>query len=247
MYGGGDAKPEMVMQAPTRLDSVTLARGRARKWLRVFQQLVRVLDRLEQKQESLLASSLVFLVQRALGSLETTEPATPIAGSEGEVFEAGENEGAELLSAIAIARDERPRRDLRDDPANDELEVLLTLSGAMVENAEACRFDDLAVPADALVREYRLLNQSSADTVQTALVFPSLFRGRWAALVQSAAQKTDPMRRLSFELSIVKVIRALYAMAIGYRKAADFEESRSEHDAWLAYSIGESTLKSVRR
>src|SRR5882672_6798912 len=138
------------MQAPTRLDPVTLARGRARKWLRVFQQLVRVLDRLEQKQDSLLASSLVFLVQRALGNLESTETATPIASGDGEVFEADECEGTELISAMAMARDDRPRRNLRDDPASDELEVLLVLAGSLVESDEKCRFNDLAVPADAL-------------------------------------------------------------------------------------------------
>jgi hypothetical protein len=236
------------MQAPTRLDPVTLARGRARKWLRVFQQLVRVLDRLEQKQDSLLATSLVFLVQRALGNLETPEPALPISASDGEVFEGGESEGTELVSAVSLSRGHgRGASDLRDDPASDELEVLLVLAGSLIESDQSGQFDDFTLTPDALAREFRTLKQSSPEEVQKVAIFPPLFRSRWAALVESAVQKTDPMRRMALELSLMKVIRALYAMAIGYRRAAAFEESRTDHDAWLAYSIGESVLKSVRR
>ena len=234
------------MQAPTRIDPVTLARGRARKWLRVFQQLVRVLDRLEQKQQSLLASSMVYLVQRALGNLEAAEPVVPVEGGERDATEV-ETDGGELLSAVALSRDRAPRCELRDDPANDELEVLLVLSGALVERDEPCRFDDLAVTDEVLIVEFRKLQQSSADEVKRDTLFPPLFRSRWAGLVETASKTNDLRRRLTVELSIRKVINALFAMAIGYRRAADFEETRTEHDAWLAWSIGESALKGVRR
>jgi hypothetical protein len=234
------------MQAPTRLDPVTLARGRARKWLRVFQQLVRVLDRLEQKQQSLLASSMVYLVQRALGNLEAGEPVAPVDVHDREATEV-ESDGGELVSAVTLSRDRAPRTELRDDPAHDELEVLLVLSGALVERDEPCRFDDLAVTDEVLVVEFRKLQQSSADEVKRDTLFPPLFRSRWAGLVETASKTNDLRRRLTVELSIRKVINALFAMAIGYRRAADFEETRTEHDAWLAWSIGESALKGVRR
>lgn len=235
------------MQAPTKFDPVTLARGRARKWLRVFQQLVRVLDRLEQKQESLLASSMVYLVQRAIGNFETAEPVTPLESGGREQAEECESEGSELVSAMTLSRDRRPRSELRDDPVNDELEVLLVLSGALVEKDEPCRFDDLAVTDETLLGEFNKLTQSSADEVKRDSLFPPLFRTRWANLLETAIKTTDMRRRLTLELSIRKVINALFAMAIGYRRAAGFEESRNEHDGWLAYSIGESVLKGVRR
>jgi hypothetical protein len=235
------------MQAPTRLDPVTLARGRARKWLRVFQQLVRVLDRLEQKQQSLLAASMVYLVQKALGNLEAIEPAVPVDGNDREAVEGVEADGEELVSAVTLSRDKRPRSEMRDDPANDELEVLLVLSGALVECDEPCRFDDLSVTDEVVIVEYRKLQQSSTDDVKRDTLFPALFRSRWAGLVEAATKTSDLRRRLTAELSIRKVINALFAMAIGYRRAADFEESRTEHDAWLAWSIGESALKGVRR
>lgn len=235
------------MQAPTRFDPVTLARGRARKWLRIFQQLVRVLDRLEQKQESLLASSMVYLVQRALGNLEAAEPVAPIEGGDREAVEGGEADGSELVSAMTLSRSQRPHSELRDDPANDELEVLLVLAGALVERDEPCRFDDLAVTDEMVLDDWRSLQQSSADDVKRDTLFPPLFRERWAGLVSNATRTSDLRRRLTAELSIRKVINALFAMAIGYRRAADFEETRTEHDAWLAWSIGESSMKGVRR
>jgi hypothetical protein len=237
------------MQAPAGLDALAVARTRARKWLRIFQQLVRVLDRLEQQQESLLASALVFLVQRALGHLETGEPVHPVQAPRAEMtgdFEA-ECSGGELIAAVGIARHANERRSSREDPAAAELEVLLVLAGALIEDSEEGSFGDFNVTTDDLVREYRTLKQLSAEDVLRVPLFPLSFRRRWSALLQSAAQKEDPLRRMALELSVMKVIHALYAMAVGYRRTSSFDRPDPESDSWLAYTLGEATLKSVRR
>jgi hypothetical protein len=239
------------MQASVGFDALALARARARKWLRIFQQLVRVLDRLEQQERSLLASALVFLTQRALGHLESAEPVPPVsplsAGRAVIEDEGPETSGDELLAAVDLARHAHERRDPREDPASDELEVLLVLAGALVEDPDGGSFGDFAVSTEDLVREYRALKQLSADDVMRVPLFPLGFRRRWSALLQAAAMKEDPLRRLALELSVMKVIHALYAMAVGYRRAASFDRPDPEGDAWLAYTLGETTLKSTRR
>jgi hypothetical protein len=244
--------PENVMQSSVGFDALALARSRARKWLRIFQQLVRVLDRLEQQERSLLASALVFLTQKALGHLESTEPVGPVSGMSSSRTmtiedDAAEASGDELIAAVDLARSAHERRDAREDPASDELEVLLVLAGALVEDPDGGSFGDFSVSTDDLVREYRALKQPSANDVMRVPLFPLGFRRRWSALMQAAATKDDPLRRLALELSVMKVIHALYAMAVGYRRAAAFDRPDPEGDAWLAYTLGEATLKSTRR
>jgi hypothetical protein len=238
------------MQAPTRIDAVALARGRARKWLRVFLQLVRVLDRLELRRDSRLAASLVFLVQRALGRLDAPEPVAPHAPDDSNELlenESSECGGTALMTAMALARAPKTARAQKEDPANDELEVLLVLSGSLAHAKDDGRFDDEKLTVEQLVKDFAALKQGTADAVQKAELFPTEFRRRWAELLEAAARRGDPMRRLAFELSIMKCIHALYAMAIGFRSASDFEQSQAENDAWLAWSVGESMLKSGRR
>lgn len=235
------------MQAATAVGALGLARSRARKWLRVFQQLVRVLDRLEREAQSPLASALVFLVQRALGGLDATDPAAPVAALEPEGVGDGDAAGDELMAAVDLARHARDRRDLRDDPASDELEVLLVFAGALTEAPDGGAFGDLSIGVEALVHEYRSLKHLSADDVLRVSLFPAAFRRRWSALLKSAAAKDDPLRRLALELSVMKVIHALYAMAIGRRRAANFGPSDPDGDPWLACTLGESTLKSIQR
>jgi hypothetical protein len=234
------------MQAPAGFDALSLARSRARKWLRIFQQLVRVLDRLEQQQDSMLASALVFLLQRALGHLETGEPVPPVPPPQRFDVEA-ECSGDELVQAVDLARHAHERRDVREDPASDELEVLLVLAGALIEQPQGGAYDDFSITVDDLVKEYRALKQLCPQDVLRVALFPMAFRRRWAALLQAAAAKEDPLRRLALELSVMKVIHALYAMAVGYRRAASFDRPDPEGDAWFAYTLGEATLKSIRR
>jgi hypothetical protein len=239
------------MQAPTRIDAVALARGRARKWLRVFLQLVRVLDRLETRHESRLAAALVFLVQRVLGRLETPEPVaafTPDDSAELLEGEATEHGGTALMTAMALVRPPaKTSRGTREDPVNDELEVLLVLAGSLTHAADDGRFDDPKLTAGQLVKEFSALKQGAAGEVVKVELFPTDFRVRWAGLLESAAKRGDPMRRLSLELSLMKCIHALYAMAIGFRSSSEFESAQGENDAWLALSVGESILKSGRR
>ena len=264
------------MQPPTKVDAIALARGRARTWLRVFLQLVRVLDRLEHRQESLLAASLVFLVRRAMGKLDAPEPAVAIAarGHEAAESEAGLCEaavgGAELMRAVELARprarrdarplpgpgelrelrelrDAREPRELRDEPANEELEILLVLCGALTESADEGGFGDLARGADAIAEEFRSLQQFSAAEIGKTSLLPPAMRQRWIALLVEAAGHEDPLRRLARELSLSRVVQALYAMAIGYRRAAGYDRDASDHDPWLALSIGDAALRSLRR
>ncbi len=234
------------MHAPAGLDAVALARSRARKWLRVFQQLVRVLDRLEERSDSLLAAALVFLVQRALGRLEDGEPVSAVASERDVELEASECSGDELLAAVDLARPAPDRRDVREDPASAELEVLLLLAGALTDSQESSTFDDFSVPTEALVKEYRSLKHFSPQDVLSVPLFPDSFRKRWSALLQAAASE-DPQRRLALELSVMRVIHALYAMAIGYRRSSTFGRPDPDCDAWLASSLGEATLQLVRR
>ena len=234
------------MQTSAGLDALALARSRARKWLRIFQQLVRVLDRLEQQEHSLLAAALVFLIQRALGDLESGESVTPVAPRTPE-HDDSDCSGDELLQAVELARHTHERRDLRDDPTGDELEVLLVLAGALIEAPDGGSYDDFNVDSDALAKEYRALRHLSADDVLRVPLFPQAFRRRWSALLRAAASKDDPLKRLALELSIMKVIHALYAMAIGYRRASDFDRPEPDGDAWFTYTLGDTMLKSTRR
>lgn len=232
------------MQVSTGRATLGVARARARKWLRVFQMLVRVLDRLE-PQESPLARALVFLIQRALGRLEGNPAAMPVAPLEGLASEEGA-QGDELVAAVRLSRPLPDRRAHREDPASDELEVLLVLAGALTESEEGGAYGDPAVPVDALFREYRSLQKLSAADVLRVELFPLAFRRRWSALLESAAAKDDPLRRLSFELAVMKVIHALYALAIGWRRAEAFDRADRDGDAWFALSLGEALLKSSR-
>lgn len=236
------------MQLSTDRGALGVARSRARKWLRIFQQLVRVLDRLE-PQETPLARALVFLVQRALGHLEHHDGALAMAPPVRPLDEAGGHEasGDELIAAVALARHSGQRRDSRDDPSGDELEVLLVLAGALTESTDGGSYGDPSIEIDDLVRDYRALQQLTAADVGRVALFPMAFRKRWALLLEAAAAKQDPLRRLAFELSVMKVIHALYALAIGWRRAAEFGRDDPEGDAWFACSLGEALLKSVRR
>ncbi len=238
------------MQVTTERGALGVARARARKWLRIFQQLVRVLDRIE-PQETPLARAFVFLVQRALGHLEHHEGGmamgAPVRSLDGASEAGGEASGDELLAAVALARQSGLRRDSRDDPSGDELEVLLVLAGSLTESADGGAYGDPAVAIDDLVRDYRALQQLQSQEVLRMTFFPLAFRKRWALLLEAAAAKQDPLRRLAFELSVMKVIHALFALAIGWRRAAEFGRTEPEADAWFACSLGEALLKSTRR
>jgi hypothetical protein len=234
------------MQAPVGLVALDLAKARARKWLRIFQQLVRVLDRLESQPPTLLSSSLVFLLQRALGHLENGEPVAPLPAPGELELRGGDCTGDELHAAVDLAR-AGERRDPREELASDELEVLLLLAGSLPEAEDAGKFGDLTIPTARLVEEYRALRQLQPDAVLEVALFPTSFRRRWSALLKAAASKDDPVRRLALELSVMKVIHALYAMAVGYRRAASFDRPDPEADAWLAWSLGEATLRTLRR
>ncbi|MBM4015658.1 MAG: hypothetical protein FJ293_11935 [Planctomycetes bacterium] len=238
------------MQATLGSATLHVARTRARRWLRVFQQMVRVLDRLE-PQESALARSLVFLIQRALGDLDggdTVVPVRPLAVPVGpDAADGGELPGDELRAAVDLVRGGELRRDARVDPAGDEFEVLLVLAGALTESADGGSYGDPAITVDALLREYRALKSLAAPDVMRIELFPLAFRRRWAALQAAAATREDPLRRLAFELSVMKVIHALFALAIGWRRAPEFERGESAGDAWFAWSLGEAILKGARR
>jgi hypothetical protein len=238
------------MQATVGSATLHVARTRARKWLRVFQQLVRVLDRLE-PQDSALARSLVFLIQRALGHLDGGDGALPVRplapNSSGDVEERGEPPGEELRAAVDLVRSSDLRRDARIDPSGDELEVLMVLAGALTESPDGGSYGDPLITVDALLREYRALKSLAAPDVMRLELFPLAFRRRWAALQAAAAAKEDPLRRLAFELSVMKVIHALFALAIGWRRAAEFDRGEAEGDAWFACSLGEAILKGARR
>jgi hypothetical protein len=233
------------MQTAIGLDSLGLARARARRWLRVFQQLVRVLDRLGQQPRTMLGSALVFLVQRALGHLEAGEPIAPLPGPRPEDLDEAECGGEELRTAVELARFASDRRDDGGDPASAELETLLVLAGSLIDAPDSGAFEDLAVPAEQIVREYRGSQRLAAEDVLRVELFPVGFRRRWAALLQAAA-RCEPLERLRLELSIMKVIHGLYAMAIGYRRAAAFGRADPDGDAWFAFTMGESMLKSQR-
>src|SRR5262249_40862366 len=172
---GGGASADSSRQAPTRIDAVALARGRARKWLRVFLQLVRVLDRLELRHESRLSASLVFLVQRALGRLDAAEPVAPVTPDDSADLLHGQ-----ATAARALPRPPKSARAHKDDPPNDELEVLLVLAGSLVHSKDDGRFDDTKLTAAQLVKDFKTLEQGSAAAVQKADLFPTEFRRRWA-------------------------------------------------------------------
>lgn len=229
------------MELTTSRGALGVARARARKWLRIFQQLVRVLDRLEM-QSTPLAKALVFQIQRALGHLEGNGASLPVRPLEASGSEE-EASGDELRAAVGLARKSEMRRDSRDDPSGDEIEVLLVLAGALTESDDGGSFGDPKITVDQLLREYRALKQMSHAEVVRVELFPMAFRRRWAALLQAAAAKDDPLRRLSFELSIMKVITALWALAVGWRRAAEFGRPDPEGDAWFASNLGESLLK----
>ena len=233
------------MQATTRSATLGVARSRARKWLRIFQQLVRVLDRLE-PQTSPLARALVFLIQRALGHVDGGHGALPVRPlDEREGFD--DTHGEELRAAVDLVRQADLRRDAREDPSGDELEVLLVLAGALTESDDGGSYGDPAIGVEDLMREYRALKGLTAPDLMRVELFPLAFRRRWAALVEAAAAKDDPLRRLGFELSIMKVIHALYALSIGWRRAVEFGRTETDADAWFACSLGEAMLRSARR
>jgi hypothetical protein len=112
--------------------------------------------------------------------------------------------------------------------------------------ADDGRFDDPKLTAGQLVKSSRRSSRARPERWEVEL-FPTDFRARGAGLLESAAKRGDPMRRLSLELSLMKCIHALYAMAIGFRSSSEFESEQRENDAWLALSVGESILKSGRR
>ncbi|MSR45756.1 MAG: hypothetical protein EXS13_01595 [Planctomycetes bacterium] len=233
------------MQATTGSATLGVARARARKWLRIFQQLVRVLDRLE-PQRSPLARALVFLIHRALGHVDGGHGALPVRPlEEREGFD--DARGEELRAAVELVRYADLRRDVREDPSGDELEVLLVLAGALTECDDGGSYGDPALAVDDLLREYRAMKGLAVPDVMRVELFPLAFRRRWAVLLEAAATKDDPLRRLGFELSIMKVIHALYALAIGWRRAVEFDRTEPDGNAWFACSLGEAILKSARR
>lgn len=237
------------MQATSGSTMLGVARMRARRWLRVFQQLVRVLDRLE-PQQTPLARSLVFLIQRALSHLDggdAASPAQPLETFDRPFEDGSELRGGELRAAVDLVRQSDLRRDVRVDPSGDELEVLLVLAGAMTESEDGGSYGDPAISVAELLHDYKALRSLAAPDVMRMELFPLAFRRRWSALQAAAAAKDDPLRRLAFELSVMKVIHALYALAIGWRRAGEFDRGESESDAWFACSLGEAVLKGSRR
>lgn len=74
-------------------------------------------------------------------------------------------------------------------------------------------------------------------------LFPRVFCDRWQALLEEAEGESDPLRRLGLEMSLMRVIRSLYALAIGYRDAEEpFDGMNVGREPWLAFTLGEATL-----
>ena len=226
-------------------DVLTLARSRARHWSRVFDGLVDVLERLERQPDSLLARSLVFLIHRAL--TQSSDARRPVsAGRLLQKHAAGAGDGVDLFDACEwIGSEASASRAERG--ARDELEVLLALASSLTQDEAPGVFDDTSVGDEQLAREYHSLRQAQATSVQDVSLFPPSFRDCWQELIDRAEAESDPLRKLARELSLMRVIRALYALAIGYRDLGPLEEGMGEgvgegREPWLAFSLGEATL-----
>jgi hypothetical protein len=204
----------------------------------VFSGLSTVLEKLYAAEGVLLPQTLVFLIQRSLGRLQPQEPLEIGSTDERDQASASAREGMALVTAAGASQGS-PNVDTR--PVFDELEILLEL--CRVDLLEGCRFADRTLSREQVRREYHELRQIATADLDKMALFPRAFRERWQQLMQSAEEERDPLRRLHHEMSVMRVIRTLYALALGLRARADFPAvPDKETEFWLAYTMGEADL-----
>ncbi len=208
-------------------------KNRATYWMTVFSQLVKLLDRLEKRPSSQWAVTLEFLLRRAVEQWEartTAREQEPVAS-----FDANESlTGADLWKGVRQVHADS------DAFLHDELEILLLLADSILEDeTDHGALGDTSVSADDLLREFRTQALMSVDSVNRTRLLPAVARSRWSKLLTHAASVGEPEARFRFEMALLRVGRALYAMAIGLRQSGLGDEMPR---ALVAFTLGESEL-----
>jgi len=212
---------------------VSSARQDAERWAARMSALARILARIEGNETDLLGATFGFLIARAIEGLYRTidTPPPPLVRPESIARAPG---GADLRLAVEVSQSAHQRR----DPLADELEVLLHLS----DTSEGGRFVDPELDAGTIGDEFRRLDVLTGPGDSRLL--PPAVREAWDRLCQQARDRADPVQRLSIELNLVRVVRALYATAVGLRALPDEAGRDPLETVQLAWTIGETSLRS---
>lgn len=215
------------------VEALVATRSRARHWSAVFDRLAKVLETLDkQSDRSLLARAFVFLVERSLRHLDAPAPLESARGNSGDE--------EDLVFALELAQSESGRG---RDAAGDEIEMLVALAHAMLSSTSPDRFEDREISSEAIAAEFRAIHQNDAGALDRMELFPAEFRACCKAMRERFRQDPQPMRSLAREMTLMRVIRCLYALAIGYRDVV--RGSRPDETArttWLAFTLGEASL-----
>ena len=225
-------------------DTLTTARSRARHWLRIFGGLVKVLDRLDERKDSPLARSLLFLLNRSLGHLE---PEGPFGAEREELARQKGHDpdrvrSLDLLVAVEFVN---PNGDSgrSERVLSDELQMLLALSTSLLEEGDEGRFADPKMSGEEVAAEYHALRQVTPDAVLDVTLFPLALRRRWRQILGQLSEQTDPLRRLGLEMSLMRVVRSLYAMALGFRTLHEaIDANNPARETLLAFTVGDASL-----
>ncbi len=224
------------------------ARHKARHWNRVFGRFLDLFDGLEERRDCLLTGSMLFLIHRCVSNLEFAEPVTddgPVdpldSARSGDRFE-----GLDFEDAIEGAM--RPHGE-HHDVAAGELQILMVLAHGLVKSTPgSSKFADDGVGAEDLAVEYRALGSASGKAaVEVCTLLPSPMKAAWSAILEHAEKQCDPLKRLRLEMTLMRVIRALYAMAVGVRRAESSAMDEQGRWAWIAFTCGDACLMSAER
>jgi hypothetical protein len=217
-------------------------RNRAGSWLRVFTSLVKTLDQLSSRQSSPLMEALAFLIERNLHQIEREHlggdpgdgPAgivQPLADPDVDVPSWGDRFRG-LRATIQGSGEE--------SFAADELDVLLILAEAWLEDGDDGRFVDPALARARLAEEFRSLRVAPDEPGRLELL-PAPLAQRWVKLFVRASTIEHPLRRLSYEMALMRVIRCLYAIAIGERSGS-LPDDLPPRRMLLALTLGDHFL-----
>jgi hypothetical protein len=223
------------------------ARNKARHWSRVFSRFLELCEALESRRSEPWFEAVAFLMQRAVGNLEFSEPAggeLPVEPSDSASPGAPSRfDGLDFEDAAKAAV---ARQGLEHDSNAEQLQILMVIASGALRAPDANRFSDPQFTPEAILEEFRVVRTAGLlEAIDSCTLLPKGAREAWGKVLKHAETMSDAVRRLRLEMATLKVVRSLYAMAIGSRRNAAVAVE-PENWAWLAFTSGDACLAEGR-
>lgn len=208
-------------------DPLQILRARLHYWHAVFGRLLAIADRLSRPSQDVLTLALGHLLQRLVVRWELIPPEDAGVPCWGENLDDSPEPTVQELGTTLLWSRKLP---LPNAAEQRELEVLLALGEAHAGAAAGP-----ALGERELIDEFRALKHLGERTEPELRLLTAPLCAAWWKLRQGLEEIVESDRRLTCEIAMHRVIRALYAIALGL--------PHTSGNVLLAHRVGESILR----